>query len=521
MSRPIRTVRLVAVTLFASTIAACGGGEGAAPPAARPIATPSSSATPAPPTTAAREKAPDSLQAKESPFPAVKRSTLPNGLQVAVVEAHALPIVQLRVVVRAGAGYGVPGAADITAQLLKDGGTKTMTSAELLRRIETLGASLGIDVGEDATILSMGVVKGHVDEALGLLGELIREPRFDAGELTKLKERQTDEARDNARGNGHWMATRVTFRELYAPTNPYSVYGLLPSEIAKITGATVRDFHRRFYVPKNVELIVAGDVDVAAVAKATDQVFGAWKGAEPPKVDFPAAIAPTTRRVLVVNRAKSAQSDVFVTGLIPPRKTPEWPNVRVAIQVVGGGATGRLFLDLREQRSLAYAASASIVELAHGEQPLMAYAGTQTPKTVQAVQGLLENIEKAAKEPLAQGETEVARRFLSDVFAVRMETIGSIADLVATQSKLGLPDGYWDTYRAAVKQVDAAHASGAAAKMLHADHALIVVAGDADAIAPSLTRFGDVTIVDPEREFQTIKTLPKDDAAKPAVEAPK
>ena len=522
----------LAACLAVCSGAGCGGADAppvrSAPPPPGPASTSASASMLSAP---ARELPPAPLAAKEAPFPRVFRQTLASGLGVAVIEAHALPIVQLRVVVRAGMGYGPPGAGDLTGRLLKDGGTRTMVSAELLRRVETLGATLDVNVGEDATVLAMGVVKRHVDEALGLLGEVVREPRFDAGELVKLKERATDEASDRARSSGRWMASRVIFRELYAKGSPYATYDAVPSEIARITGTTVRDFHRRFYVPGNITVVVAGDVDGAAASRSAERVFGGWSGGNGARpgpgavgVDFPRATQPAgarARRVFVVHRPRSAQSDVFVADLAPPRASADWPSIRVAAHVFGGGPTGRLFLDVREQRSLAYAADARIIELAHGDQPLVAYAGTQTAKTAEALRGILDNLERASKEPFAPAETEIARRFLTDVFAVRMETIGSIADMVVTQTTLGLPDGYWDTYRAALRKIDAPRASAVAPQMFHPDRALVVVAGDADVVAPMLARFGDVTIVDPEHEFQTLKTLPKSegDAVKPSLPA--
>jgi hypothetical protein len=94
-----------------------------------------------------------------------------------------------------------------------------------------------------------------------------------------------------------------------------------------------------------------------------------------------------------------------------------------------------------------------------------------------------------------------------------METIGSIADLLAQQSSMGLPDGYWDSYRAAVRAVDPALANASARVVFRPQASLIVVAGDADLIAPPLTHFGDVTVVDPTQEFRTTKTLAMDLAA--------
>ena len=111
--------------------------------------------------------------------------------------------------------------------------------------------------------------------------------------------------------------------------------------------------------------------------------------------------------------------------------------------------------------------------------------------------------------PPTRPETTSARRYISDVFAIRMETIGSIADMVVTQESFGLPDGYWDAYRKQVRATEPAEAEAAAKKLYTADKALIVVAGDADVIAPELARYGEVTVVDPEKEFKTMRTVPQ------------
>jgi len=175
----------------------------------------------------------------------------------------------------------------------------------------------------------------------------------------------------------------------------------------------------------------------------------------------------------------------------------------------------------RRPVGLAYSARSSIFELAHGPEPLLVYVGTQTPKTGPALQAALENLDgMLARAPTAT-ETEGSRRYLTDVFATRMETMGSIADLIAQQRVLGLADGYWDSYRAALRSVEPAAAGSAAASFAHADRALVVVAGDADALAPVLVHFGDVSIVDPTHDFQTVKTLAFDASAPLEAAAPK
>jgi len=485
---------------------ACGGSQ---PPPALPHADiPVGVTTPPPKPATTREAAPASLASKDSPFPAVAHAKLANGLDLATVTSHALPIIQIRLVIHAGSGYvpALPGVPDLTAQMLKDGGTRTMTSADLLNRVESLGADLDIGTDTDATTISLGITKDKLPEALGLLAEVAGAPRFDESEFKKLKKRSIDEADDRARSSGGWAAAHATMRELFAPTSPYASYGATPAELTKVTMASLRDFYKKFFVPKNATLILAGDLDDGA-QKLVESKFASWTGGEAPKVDFPAAIPPKGTRVLLVNRPKSAQSDISVSSLAPERTNAAWPQIRVANQVLGGGVAGRLFLDVREQRSLAYSTGSRIMEVAHGQQPFSAYAGTQTAKTGLAVQGLVDNLEKI-KSGVTDSEIASAERYLSDIFAVRMETIGAIASMVATQVELGLPDGYWDQYRSAVKQVTTAQASDWANKLASSPGWLIVVSGDVDVIGTPLSHFGDVTVLDPEHEFKTVKTIP-------------
>ncbi len=502
----MKTLRLACFSL-ASLVAACGGAAGTAGPphADIPVGV---NAPPSKLAATAKEAPPAPLASKGSPFPAVTHDKLPNGLEVATVTSHALPIVQLRLVVHAGMGYAPahPGLAAMTGDMLKEGGTRTMTSATLLEKVESLGADLGIDTDQDATTISIGVTKDKLAEALGILAEVASAPRFDESEFKKLKKRSIDEAEDRARSSGGWGAMHALMKELYPASSPYASYGATPAELSKITSANVKDFYKKFYTPKNATIVIAGDIDASAVDTAKTKL-GSWNGAAPPAVEFPEATTPKGTKIILVHRAKSAQSDISVGALTAERSTADWPTIRVANQILGGGVAGRLFLDVREQRSLAYSTGSRILELAHGKQPFIAYAGTQTLKTGLAIQGILDNLEKI-KSGVSDAERSTASNYLSDIFAVRMETIGAIASMVATQVELGLPDGYWDQYRAAVKEVTTQQASDTAKALVSQPGWLIVVSGDADIIGAPLSHFGDVNVVDPEHEFKPIKTIP-------------
>ena len=177
--------------------------------------------------------------------------------------------------------------------------------------------------------------------------------------------------------------------------------------------------------------------------------------------------------------------------------------------MLGGGIASRLFADVREQRGLAYVTDARAFELAIGEQPILVHAATETAKTSLATTALLDNLARMISAPPTSSETEAARAYVSDVFAIRMESLGSIADLVVRQDEFGLPDGAWDAYRRQLRATEASQVEAAAKQLYPVDKVLVVVAGDADVVAADLAKLGDVTVVDPEKEFKTMRTIPQ------------
>ena len=471
---------------------------------------------PAPVATAAvvvKELPPESGPAKEYRFPRVTWSELGNGLKLATIPIKALPIVQVRVVVPGGqsADGERPGLASLTGDLLEAGGAGPFSSKDLVTRVESLGANLSIETSFDRTEIWLSVTRDHLADALGLIGTVVREPRFDAAEFGKLKKREVERTADAARTSGAWGASMVLYRELFdlpSDHHPYASYDATPAEIGKITAADCRALHKRLYVPRNAFVVVTGDTTPEAARAVAEKVFGTWRGAEAPALSFTDPNPPSARKITIVDRPKSSQSDIYAAVLGPERADKSWASIAVANQILGGGVSGRLFLDVREKQSLAYSTRSSLIEVAHGPTPLVAYAGTQTAKTGVALKGLLDNLEALSHAAASPEEVETATRYLADVFAIRMETLGAVGAELAHLRMMGLPDDYHDAYRKELRDITAPLALKAASEAIRPGHEIIVVAGDARVIGPMLSHFGEVKVVDPTRAFERVSTIP-------------
>jgi len=154
-------------------------------------------------------------------------------------------------------------------------------------------------------------------------------------------------------------------------------------------------------------------------------------------------------------------------------------------------------MDLREKRSLTYGAYSRVDE-SPDLGAFRATAAVRNPVTGEAIAGFFEHLSRITTEATPKVELDQAHAFLADSFPLQVETADSIAQLVADLRVFGLKDGYWDSFRTNIRNVTAEGALAAAKGHITPDTALVVIVGKAAEIAPMLTKFGSVRVVDPE-----------------------
>ena len=261
-------------------------------------------------------------------FPAIHRHTLGNGLDVRAVAHHNVPVVSAVLLVPGGTAADPadrPGLAAFTGDLLDEGcgGRSAIEVSDLLARY---GADLDVDVGPDATAISLTTLTRFLRPALALLAEMttapdLREP--DIERVRKLRLERLRQLRDHAPA----VAERAFARLLYGD-HPYGHLGV--GSEAALT-ALIRDditaFHRAAFAPAGATLAIAGDAAVDELNAAVAEAFGGWQpapGAAP--IDRDAGLSPPPpppeRRLAVVHRPGAAQSELRIGHVAASR----WPR---------------------------------------------------------------------------------------------------------------------------------------------------------------------------------------------------
>ncbi len=176
----------------------------------------------------AQEKPPEPSAPRPVTVPAVKEKKLPNGLTVAVVERHDVPLVTIQILVKTGAsaeGADKAGLADLTASMLTKG-TKTRSATQIAEAIEFLGGSINSGASWNSSFVAVTVTSDKVDQAMEILSDVILNPKFDQSELDLLKSQYLDGLTYNLKQPGflgNFVASKYSFDEHPAGGTPASI----------------------------------------------------------------------------------------------------------------------------------------------------------------------------------------------------------------------------------------------------------------------------------------------------------
>lgn len=447
-----------------------------------------------------RASAPQPGPVRPFHFPQVERRVLANGLEVLVAESKRFPLVTLELVMNAGGtaeDEAHAGVASLTSNLLESG-AGGRTADEIAETADGLGLSLDSATGWDVTQCGFTALRARLEDALGLLTDLVRRPTFPAGEVERLRDERLGTLA-HRRTDPQSIANEVFSRFVFPQDAPFArPLGGVEATVRGLHREQVAAFHAARYAPAGSALVAAGDVTIEEMAALAERFFGDWKGES-----LPAAVPaprPGSEQPLVVvaNRPGAVQSEVRVGHLGVERGAPDYLHLLVLNTILGGSFSSRLNMNLRERRGYTYGVSSTWMAR---RQAGSFFAGTavQTEVTAHAVEEMLREMQGVREAPVTADELRDARDYLAGVFPLTLETTAGVAARLAGMATHGLPTDYYHGYRERILSVTAEQVLEAARHRLHPERAVVVVAGDAERVREPLEALGigEVRVVEP------------------------
>jgi zinc protease len=444
----------------------------------------------------ARDYPPDVPPPKPTVIPVPVVRTLPNGLQVVVVERHVLPLITLRLVVKSGAECdppNLPGTAALVNGLLTEG-TARRTSRQIAEAIDSAGGVVENDVDWDSSYLSLSVLTDSTDLAFDLVSDMVAHPAFAPAEIERGK-KQTISGLQVAQDDASYVADMAIQKLLFSGT-PYGhpEDGTVDSA-GRIAASDLREFHRRYYQPANSILAVVGDITTDDAVALAARYFSGWqKGTESTVAPSGAPTLPDESQVVAIDKPDAVQTEIRVGGLGVPHDSPDYLALSIANEILGGPSENRLFKALRTRQGLTYGASSDLICRRH-MGAWVAKTFTRTPETVKSAHVTLEQVQTLQDRGINRGELETAQSYLVGHLALEFETSDNVASKVLDLIEDGLPLDYWSQYPAKVQALTTDQVDAAAQHYLAQDRDTMVLVGNIGNLKKDLKKFGGVRVI--------------------------
>jgi len=442
-----------------------------------------------------RTKPPASPPAKPYKLPPVSETKLPNGLTVILAEDARFPLVTTRLAFLAGNKrdpQDLPGLAASVAAMLEQG-TKTRSYQQIAEELDDMGAVLNAVAGADGITVDGSVLSENSGKLLALISDLARNATFPDSELALQKQnrKQTLSVQHSQPG----FLANEEFRKLLFGDQPYAHIGPTVASVDKMDRTALVNFRDTFLVPNNAFLVIVGKFNRTEILKTVTNEFGAWQQKSVPAYTAPAP-PPAKRQLVLVDRPGSVQADVRMGKISPTYRDPQFFPESVGSLVEGGGPSSRLFLDIREKRGFAYDVHTETAGLADAATFSVV---TQLRNDIAAdgVQGILEHLDRMAKEPVTAQELSDAKAYADGTFLLSMEPQRGLADRLVQIRVLNQPKDYVEAYVTHINSVEPDQILSAAKKIMATDDDAIVVVGDAAKIQQSLEKIGKFEVVKP------------------------
>lgn len=445
-------------------------------------------------------KAPVNKNVLKVKLPRAEEASLPNGLRVVLLRSDKVPTFNMQMVVLSGGlsdKSEFRGLASSTASLLREG-TAKRSSKDIAEQVDAMGATLFAGSGLSAmtsTVSIAGLVE-NLDPAFELFADVIRNPTFPQTEVDKYKTRTLAQLQFQ-RSIPQFLAAEQFQRAIYGTNHP-AAFVVTPAEsIQKLTSKDLADFHAMHYRPNNAILAVVGDVTMKDLMPRIEKAFGDWQKADVPEETIPQAPAQSASRIVLIDRPGSVQTVLQLGTLGIERTNPDYFAVLMADRVLGGGPSGRLFMNLREDKGYTYGAYSSFGG-SRFRGTWVSSSEVRTDVTEGAMKEFMLELNRMRDEKVPAEELENAKRAIVGSFALSLEQPQSLLQNVITQKLYNLPADYWDTYPQKVAAITAEDVQRVAQKYLDLGHLQVVAVGDASKAREVLAKYGKVEVYDAE-----------------------
>ena len=354
----------------------------------------------------------------------IREFRLENGLEVLILEDHAVPLVTVQVWYHVGSRNERPGITGISHFLehMMFKGTAKYGPGMYSQLVQRYGGTQNAFTSYDMTAYYAVLPAAQLELALELEADRMANLLLDPEEMNSEREVVMEERRLRYEN----PPTGPMYEELGAlafKAHPYHwpVIGWM-SDIQTITPEDLRTYYTTYYIPNNATLIVVGDVDATYTMEIVQRQFGAVpQGPPPASVRLPEPPQLGERRAEIPR--PTALPVLTVAYHIPAFSHPDALPLEVLSQILSQGQSSRLYRELVYQRQLATSINTD-ADLRIDPSLFTIVCSVQAGKTPAAVEeAIYEQLSQVTEETITDRELQKAINQALSAFVSRQDSI--------------------------------------------------------------------------------------------------
>ena len=372
-----------------------------------------------------------------------ERTVLPNGLRVVTSRMPSARSVAVGLFVGVGSRHeDVPhaGLSHLLEHLVFKGTRGYPDPGGLSEAVEGCGGAVNASTDRELTVYSSKVPGAAAERGLDVVAELVLRPLLRQQDLAAEKPIIVDEIRMYEDSPGDHVFT--LFDQVLFGTHPLGreIAGT-PRSVRRATRDGAVGHWRRWYQPRHLVLAVAGAVSHEAILRTAGRWFDeppAWLdgvGMDEPQGLIAAAPATGPAGTVRVAYRRLAQGNLCLGMPGVARDDPDRWALDLLGTVLGDGMSSRLFLELRERRSLAYDVS-TFSAIYSDCGTFGVHAGFDPDQTHAVIAAILDQLQRVVQEPVSPAELERARAYTRGRLELRMEETSAVAAWLGTGESL-------------------------------------------------------------------------------------
>jgi len=380
-----------------------------------------------------------------------QRKVLANGLRVITAPMPSLESATAMVMVGAGSRYESKqnnGISHFLEHMAFKGTEKRPTALDIMTEIDGIGGEFNAFTGKEVTGYYIKSSKNHIEICLDVISDILQNSKFDESEIEK--ERGVILQEINMYEDAPMRKIGDVYENLVFGDTPLGWDIVGEKEVIKaIKREDFTGYMSKLYSPDNMTVVVSGGITAEKAFDLAQKYFGQMSKFDTlryDKVDLKQA-----KPKVFIKSKKTEQAHIALGFKTASNLTPDRYALAVLSAILGGGASSRLFHEVREKRGLAYFVRTSSEHyLDNGT--LTAFAGLDPNKIKEAISVIVGEFKKA-KEGKLGGENELkkAKEFLKGHMVLELEDSRSVAGFFAQQELL---DKEIETINEIIKKID-------------------------------------------------------------------